>query len=47
MDRILKKWKAFQATAPGQLLTVILYAAMIALVLIFFTGEGEFIYEGF
>lgn len=47
MDRIIKKWKAFTATVPGQIVLICLYAVMIALVLIFFTGNGEFIYEGF
>ncbi len=29
-----------------KLLTVLLYVAMLALIMIFFTGNGTFIYEG-
>ncbi len=29
-----------------KLFTVLLYAAMLALIMIFFTGNGVFIYEG-
>ena len=47
MDFIIKKWKALTATPGGQILLALLYAVMAALVLIFFTGKGEFIYEGF
>jgi hypothetical protein len=47
MDFIRKKWQALTATPGGQILLAVLYACMVALILIFFTGEGEFIYEGF
>ena len=47
MDRFLRQWKRLTATPGGRVLLVLLYAAMAALVLVFFTGNGEFIYEGF
>lgn len=47
MDRLIKLWKSLTATVPGQILLVLLYAAMVLLVLVFFSGHGEFIYEGF
>jgi uncharacterized membrane protein len=47
MDFIIKKWKALTATVGGQILLALLYAAMVVLILAFFTGHGEFIYEGF
>lgn len=47
MDFIIKQWKALTATVPGKLLLAVLYACMVALILIFFSGQGEFIYEGF
>ncbi|MGN0334673.1 MAG: hypothetical protein ACI4DV_03275 [Lachnospiraceae bacterium] len=35
----------FQETAIGRILTAAVYAAMLILVLMFFTGNGQFIYE--
>lgn len=32
---------------PGRVAAVVIYALMILAVLSFFTGNGEFIYEGF
>ena len=43
----LKGWKKFRLTLPGQLLLAVVYLAMLCAVLVFFTGNGEFIYEGF
>lgn len=40
----LEKWRA---SIPGSFLTALLYAIMVILILIFFTGNGQFIYEAF
>ncbi|MCI8842702.1 MAG: hypothetical protein HFF08_01125 [Oscillospiraceae bacterium] len=45
MAAILKRWKAFLKTPPGRLLEALCYAALLALILIYFTGNGQFIYE--
>lgn len=47
MAGFVKKWKAFQKTLPGRVLELVAYAVMLALVLIYFTGNGVFIYEAF
>lgn len=47
MARIVKWWKTARLTLPGQLALAVGYAAMLCAVLVFFTGNGEFIYEGF
>lgn len=47
MAGIMKKWKAFLKTTPGRILELVVYAVMLALVLIWFTGNGTFIYEAF
>lgn len=47
MAEVLKRWKKFRLTIPGQLLLTLVYLAMICAVLVCFTGNGEFIYEGF
>jgi hypothetical protein len=47
MARFLKKLSVFQETFLGKLVSVAVYAAMIALILIFFSGHGAFIYENF
>ena len=47
MAAFLKKWKAFRQTTVGRILELVVYAAMLALVLIYFTGNGVFIYEAF
>ncbi len=41
----VNKWKAFLATPAGRVLEVLAYALMVILILIFFTGNGVFIYE--
>lgn len=38
-------WNRLQDTLGGQILTAVAYAAMLILVLIFFTGNGQFLYE--
>ena len=47
MAGFVKKWKSFQKTTLGRILELILYAAMLILALIYFTGNGVFIYEAF
>lgn len=47
MAGIVKKWNAFLKTKPGRILELLAYAVMLALVLIYFTGNGAFIYEAF
>ena len=47
MAGIVKKVKAFLKTPLGRALEVIAYAVMLALVCIYFTGNGTFIYETF
>ena len=45
MAAIVKWWKRLKQTLPGQLILAALYAGMLILVLLCFTGEGQFIYE--
>ena len=47
MAGFVKKWKAFRATAVGRTLELVLYALMLILALVYFTGNGVFIYEAF
>ncbi len=47
MAKFLENLSAVKKSVPGQILAVVIYAAMIALILIFFSGHGEFIYETF
>ena len=47
MAGFVKKRKAFQKTTPGRILELIVYAVMLILALIYFTGNGVFIYEAF
>ncbi len=47
MAGFVKKWKAFQKTTPGRILELLIYAVMLILALIYFTGNGVFIYEAF
>ena len=47
MAGIVKKAKAFLQTPAGRVLELIAYAVMLALVCIYFTGNGVFIYETF
>jgi hypothetical protein len=44
---LIKRLKAFLQTPAGQILAAVVYAAMLLLVLMFFTGNGQFIYEAF
>ena len=41
------KLKKFRASVPGRILSAVIYFVMLALVMIFFTGKGLFIYEAF
>ncbi len=47
MAVFVKKWKSFLKTTPGRILELLVYAVMLVLVLIYFTGNGVFIYEAF
>ena len=47
MADILKKAKALFQTPPGRVMELIVYAIMLVLVCVYFTGSGEFIYEIF
>ena len=47
MAEFVKKWKQFRKTTAGRVLELVVYAAMLILVLIYFTGNGVFIYEAF
>ena len=43
--KLMKMWKSFEGTLWGTILTAAVYAAMLILVLVFFTGNGQFLYE--
>ena len=47
MADIVTKAKSFLRTPAGRVLELIAYAVMLALVCIYFTGNGAFIYETF
>ncbi len=47
MAELISRLKAFLKTPAGQILSAVVYAAMLLLVLMFFTGNGQFIYEAF
>ena len=47
MAGIVKKARSFLQTPVGRVVEVIAYAVMLALVCIYFTGNGAFIYETF
>lgn len=47
MGELIRRIKQFAETPVGTVVSVVLYAAMVALVLVFFEGHGAFIYEGF
>lgn len=47
MAGIVKKAKLFLQTPVGRILELIAYVVMLALVCIYFTGNGVFIYEAF
>ncbi len=44
MDKCMNQWKS---KLPWRIAEVLAYALMLLAVLAFFTGNGEFIYEGF
>lgn len=45
MASVLKNFKTLKGTPGYRALELIIYAVMLILVLIYFTGNGEFIYE--
>ena len=47
MADIVKKARSFLRTPLGRILEAIAYAVMLALVCVYFTGNGAFIYETF
>ena len=47
MADIVKRGKAFLRTPLGRVLELIVYAVMLTLACIYFTGNGVFIYETF
>lgn len=47
MAKFLKGWARFKESPLGQMVQAAVYLLMLCAVLIFFTGHGVFIYEGF
>ena len=47
MARFMKKVRQYRQTPAGRFVEALLYAVMLTLVLIYFTGNGQFIYEFF
>lgn len=47
MAEFIKKAKRFLQMPAGIVIEGAVYAAMLILVMIFFTSNGQFIYEGF
>lgn len=47
MAELLKFVKRLRATVAGSVVEGVAYAVMLALALIFMTGNGQFIYEAF
>lgn len=47
MAEFIKRVQKFRATTFGTIIEGVVYAAMLFLVLVFLTGNGQFIYEGF
>lgn len=47
MAHFLKKLNNYLQTPPGRVLELLIYTGMLVLVMIYFTGNGQFIYEAF
>ncbi len=45
MAPFMKRLSAFRTTVPGKIIEAVVYAVLLALALIYFTGNGQFIYE--
>lgn len=45
MAALLRWWGRFRETLPGGIVLALVYAVMLALVMVCFTGNGQFIYE--
>jgi len=45
MAAFLNRCKTFLQTPPGRVLEAVFYAVLLALTLIYFTGNGQFVYE--
>lgn len=47
MAEFVKRWDKVKRSPLGQIVQAALYLLMLCAVLVFFTGHGVFIYEGF
>jgi len=47
MAQFVKKLRAFWKTPAGRVISAVAYALMLTLIVVYFTGNGEFIYEAF
>ena len=47
MAVVIEKLKAFFSTPVGRIVETLVYVGLTVLILIYFDGKGEFIYEGF
>ena len=47
MAKFREHLRAFLSTVPGAVLEAAVFAVMLLLICMFFTGNGEFIYEAF
>lgn len=47
MATMIRKIRAFFATPMGIAVEALVYAVMLILIMSFFTGNGQFIYEAF
>lgn len=45
MDKFLKWWNQYRNTACGEIISAGIYAGMLILICMCFTGNGTFIYE--
>jgi hypothetical protein len=46
-ERLKEKLRSFLRTPAGVVVEVLVYAVLLLLILTFFTGNGQFIYEAF
>jgi hypothetical protein len=47
MAKRMNWWKKFRGSLIGRSLEVILYAVLLVMICLYFTGNGTFVYEGF
>jgi hypothetical protein len=43
----MKKWEMWKASPAGRVVEVVIYAVLLVLICLYFTGTGVFVYEGF